>query len=112
MSATVAEGSRKLMLYDFRTQKWSDWVSDPNVNYPYWSKDSQYVYYDNFATDSPKCHRVKVGQHTAEDVFGLSGLRRYFGFWGSWGGQAPDDSRIFVRDVSTQDIYSLDVDLP
>jgi Tol biopolymer transport system component len=112
MSATVAEGSGKLMLYDFRTQKWSDWVSDPSVNYPYWSKDSQYVYYDNFATDNPKCHRVKVGQHTAEDICDLSGLRRYFGFWGSWGGQAPDDSRIFVRDVSTQDIYSLDVDLP
>jgi Tol biopolymer transport system component/predicted Ser/Thr protein kinase len=112
MSATVAEGSRKLMLYEFRTQKWSDWVSDPSVNYPYWSKDSQYVYYDNFATDNPKCHRVKVGQHTAEDVCDLSGLRRYFGFWGSWGGQAPDDSRIFVRDVSTQDIYSLDVDFP
>jgi Tol biopolymer transport system component len=112
MSATVAEGSGKLMLYDFRTQKWSDWVSDPSVNYPYWSKDGQYVYYDNFATNNPKCHRVKVGQHTAEDVCDLSGLRRYFGFWGSWGGQAPDDSRIFVRDVSTQDIYSLDVDFP
>ncbi len=112
MSATVAEGSRKLMLYDFHTQKWSDWLSDPSVNYPYWSKDSQYVYYDNFATDNPKCRRVKVGQHSAEDVFGLSGLRRYFGFWGSWGGQAPDDSRIFVRDVSTEDIYSLDVDFP
>ena len=79
---------------------------------PYWSKDSQYVYYDNFATNNPKCHRVKVGQHIAEDVFGLSDLRRYFGVWGSWGGQAPDDSRLFLRDVSTQDIYSLDIDFP
>jgi hypothetical protein len=42
----------------------------------------------------------------------LSGLRRYFGIWGSWGGQAPDDSRLFVRDASTQDIYAMDVDLP
>jgi hypothetical protein len=32
--------------------------------------------------------------------------------WGSWSGQAPDDSRLFVRDMSTQDIYALDVDFP
>jgi hypothetical protein len=42
----------------------------------------------------------------------LSGIRRYIGNWGSWSGQAPDDSRLFVRDVSTQEIYALDVDLP
>jgi hypothetical protein len=42
----------------------------------------------------------------------LNGIHRYFGTWGSWSGMAPDDSRLFVRDASTQDIYALDVDLP
>jgi hypothetical protein len=42
----------------------------------------------------------------------VNGLRRYFGIWGSWSGQAPDDSRLFIRDASTQDIYALDVDFP
>jgi hypothetical protein len=61
---------------------------------------------------SYKCHRVKVGGSHPEDLFGLSGLRRYFGVWGAWSGQAPDDSRLYARDVSTQDIHALDVELP
>jgi hypothetical protein len=101
------------MLYDFHTQKWSEWLAEAsNVGYPYWSADSRYVYYDNLATSDPKSRRVKVGDSRPEDLFSLNGLRRYAGVWGSWGGQAPDDSRLFVRDVSTQEIYALDVDLP
>jgi len=111
--ALSVEDSHKLMLYDFKTQKWSEWLTEANgVDYPQWSADSRYVYYDNFVTGNPKCHRIKVGDNHPEDLFSLSGLRRYFGVWGSWSGQAPDDSRLFVRDVSTQEIYALDVDFP
>ncbi len=111
-SATISQPSmsrvpKKLMLYDFRRQKWSDWLTETsNVDYPYWSADSRYVYFDNIITGDPKCRRVRVGDGRAEDLFSLKGLRRYFGIWGSWSGQAPDDSRLFVRDVSTQDIYA------
>jgi eukaryotic-like serine/threonine-protein kinase len=111
--AISVEGSKKLMLYDFRTQKWSDWLTEAsNINYPHWSPDSHYVYYENFATSNPKWRRVKVGDSRAEEIFGLSGLRRYFGNWGSWSGLAADNSALFVRDASTQEIYALDVDLP
>jgi Tol biopolymer transport system component/predicted Ser/Thr protein kinase len=112
LAATSVEGSHKVMIYDFRTRKWSEWFSDADVNYPYWSADSRYVYYDNFVVENPKCRRVKVGDNHPEDLFGLGSLRRYFGPWGSWSGQAPDDSRLFVRDASTMDIYALDIDLP
>jgi Tol biopolymer transport system component/predicted Ser/Thr protein kinase len=112
LAALNVEGSHKLMLYDFRTEKWSEWLTEANLNYPYWSSDSRYMYYDNFAIENPKCRRIKVGDNRPEDLFSLSGLRRYFGFWGSWSGQAPDDSRLYVRDMSTQDIYALDVDFP
>ena len=82
------------------------------MDYPYWSSDSRYIYYTQVAIDNPHCRRVKLGDHNPEDLFSLNGLRRYFGIWGSWNGQAPDDSRVFVRDLSTQDIYALDVDFP
>jgi len=29
-----------------------------------------------------------------------------------WFGLAPDDSPLFARDISTQEIYALEVDLP
>jgi len=113
LAASSVEGSKKLMLYDFRAQKWSEWLTEANnVSYPSWSADSRYIYYDNLATDNPKCHRVKLGESHPEELFSLNSLRRYLGPWGTWGGTGPDDSRLFVRDVSTQDIYALDVDFP
>jgi Tol biopolymer transport system component/predicted Ser/Thr protein kinase len=114
LAAISAERSKKLMLYDFHTQTWSEWVTEANdVGYPSWSSDSRYIYYDNFgATVNPQCRRVKIGDNRPEDLFSLSGLPRYAGIWGTWGGPAPDGSRLYVRDTSTQDIYALDVDLP
>ena len=113
LAALTVEGSKKLMLYDFRTQKWSEWLTEVgNVDYPAWSADSRYVYYDSIVVDNPKYRRVKLGEHYPEDISSLNGLRRFFGIWGAWSGQAPDDSRLFVRDVSTQEIYALDVDFP
>jgi hypothetical protein len=53
-----------------------------------------------------------LGEHRPEDLFSLSSLRRYHGILGLWGGLAPDNSRLFVRDTSTQEIFALDVDLP
>jgi eukaryotic-like serine/threonine-protein kinase len=113
MSAVVAEGSKKAMLYDFQTRKWSEWFTETgNINYSEWSADSRYLVWDNAANTDPKCRRIKVGETHIEDLFSLKELRRFFGPFGFWSGQAPDDSRIFIRDVSTQDIYALDVDLP
>jgi dipeptidyl aminopeptidase/acylaminoacyl peptidase len=111
--SAVAVDSKRLMLYDFETQKWSEWLTDAgNVSYGSWSSDSRYLYYDNVVADNPTCRRVKLGEHHPEDLFSLSSLRRYNGIWGWWGGITPDNSRLFVRDTSTQEIYALDVELP
>jgi len=42
----------------------------------------------------------------------IKDLHRYLGIFGSCRGEAPDGSRVFTRDLSTQDVYALDVDLP
>jgi hypothetical protein len=34
------------------------------------------------------------------------------GTHGQWFGLAPDDSPLFARDISTQEIYSLEMDWP
>ena len=110
----ITYGSKKLVLYDFSSQQWADWVTDPNnVDFPTWSADGQYVIYNNINVNDPKCRRVRLGSHQPEDWFDLGGLARYYGGnFGSWSGMAPDGSRLFVRDTSSQEIYALDVELP
>ncbi len=110
--AALTVDSKKVMVYDFNSQKWSQWITDPgNVGYPSWSSDSRYLYYDDFA-GNPRYRRVKVGEHDPEDVVSLSKLKSYSGLWGAWSGLSPDNSPLFVRDTSTQEIYALDLDLP
>jgi len=33
-------------------------------------------------------------------------------YWGDWGGLAPDDSPLLLRDAGTHDIYALDWQAP
>ena len=65
----------------------------------------------SITTASPKIRhiaRVKVGQTRSELFVDLKNLHRY----GPWCGLAPDGSALFVRDVSSDEIYSLEVELP
>ena len=112
--AAMTLDHEKLVLYDFRTQKWFDWVIEPyGLGYQNWSGDSRYVYYDRYDVhDNVSCRRVMVGVNHPEDVFSLQGLRHFGDSWGTWAGLAPDNSRLFTRDLSTQEIYALDVDFP
>ncbi len=49
-----------------------------------------------------------MGEAKSEAVVSLKNLRRYFGSVATWSGLAPDGAPIFIRDVSTQEIYTLD----
>jgi hypothetical protein len=99
------------MIFDFKTQQWRDWIGDSEgviVN-PTWSHDGNYVYFENCTTTTYR--RVKLGQNQSEFVADLKDLHRYVGF-GAWSGLAPDGSPLFVLDVSDNEIYRLDVELP
>jgi Tol biopolymer transport system component len=102
------------MLYDFHTQKWSKWLSEPgNIAYPVWSKNGDYIDFDNFLTDHPSARRVRLGATHSEELYSLSGLRQFYASWsGTWSGIAPDGSRLYVQDLSSQEIYALDVEFP
>ena len=111
--AALTQDSSTLKLYDFRAQKWTNWLTEPgNISYPTWSKDSHYLYFDNFLTDHPTARRVKLGEAHSEELFSLSGLHQFVvTYSGFWGGMAPDNSRLYVQDLSSQEIYSLQLQL-
>ncbi len=104
------ETSKTLYIFDFQTGKWSDWVTDPlAVEYPAWTSDSHYVEY---STDA-EIKRIKVGETHPETLFSTKGFHQYFTpDFGTWTDNATDNSRMFLRDVSIQNLYTLDVDFP
>ena len=111
--AALSADSKKLLLYDFKTLKWTDWITEPGaIGFPSWSRDGKYVHYDNTSTKEAAFIRVKVGQTRSEFLIDLKDMRRYGGYGWAWSGIAPDDSALLVRDVSSDEIYSLEVELP
>jgi len=112
--AALTADSAKLLLFSFKTRKWSDWINEPGaIGYLNWSRDGSYLYYDNTFTDRPTFRRVKVGQTHSELLADLKDLHRYnVTMAGAWSGVAPDGSGLFARDLGTSEIYALDLDLP
>jgi len=111
--AALTRDSAKLMRYDLETQKWTEWIHEPGaVGFPNWSKDGKYVYYHTSFSQQTTFRKVKVGETRSELVLDLQALRRYTGppAYG-WSGLTPDGSALFTRDLSTDEIYALDLDL-
>ena len=109
----ITESSKKLMLYDVNSRTWSEWMDDAGtIHFPAWSPDSRYVYYDRVSTNEPSFRRVRIGETHSEELIDLKDLQRYFSAIGPWSGITPDGSGLFVRNLSTDEIYALDLDLP
>jgi eukaryotic-like serine/threonine-protein kinase len=112
--AALTADSRKIMLYNFTSRQWSVWIDEPEaIGFPNWSADGKFLYYDTNFDRQSTFRRVRVGETRSELVADLQALRRYsvppvFG----WSGLAPDGSALFTRDLSTDEIYALDLDLP
>jgi serine/threonine protein kinase/Tol biopolymer transport system component len=102
--------SRELRLFDFKTQKWVE-LAKMTAAYPNWSRDGSYVYFHSFGSDTA-LYRVRITDHKLERIVGLKGVRLTIGIAGAWCGLAPDDSPTILRDVGSQEIYALDLQLP
>jgi Tol biopolymer transport system component len=112
--AALSANLTKLMLYDTRTQRWTQWqtLESGALNYPVWSPDSKAIYFDDLVSGEGAYCRAKVGESHYEHVFLQKGIERYLGPFGLWSGRAPDGSALFVQDASVREIYELQVDLP
>ena len=109
--AAIPLDSLKLMLFDFTTQKWSE-LARIFVAFPAWSPDGRYLYFDGILDNQEGYFRVRIADRKLERLFSLKGFQAAGGAFGNWSGLGPDETPLFVRDASIQEIYSLDWQTP
>ena len=110
----LTSDSKKLMLFDFPTRQWSEWLraDDGTIGYPVWTRDSKSIYVERFFGNEPSMHRVRLGEAQSERFLSWDDLHRFSGVWGSWSGVAPDGTVLAVRDASSHEIYAFELQLP
>jgi hypothetical protein len=103
------------MLFDSATQKWTE-AFGFEMGYPSWSRDGKYIYFfqDSYKQDVREhIVRFRLSDRKIEDIGDLKNVgRRTTGTITAWFGLAPDDSPLFARDISTQEVYALEMDWP
>ena len=109
--AAIPLDSLKLMLFDITTQKWSE-LASIFVAFPTWSPDGRYLYFDGILDNQEGYFRVRIADRKLERLFSLKGFQAAGGAFGNWSGLGPDETPLFVRDASIQEIYALDWQTP
>jgi eukaryotic-like serine/threonine-protein kinase len=109
--AAASVDGQKLWLLEVSTRKWLE-LLNMNVGFTNWSADGQYIYFDTGLSDKPAVYRVRVADGKLERQADLKGFRQvvFFGF--PWSGITPDGAPLLLRDISSQEVYALDLEAP
>ncbi len=106
----------QLMLYNVKAAAWRP-IDIPKHSFGYlsWSPDSSSIYFDTVSSDAA-FYRLRIRDSKVEKIADLSKIRKFpnqFGPGaGSWTGLAPGEIPLIPRDISTWEIYALDLEYP
>jgi serine/threonine protein kinase/Tol biopolymer transport system component len=104
--SAMALESDGLILFDLQTQKWSQLTRTPD-NYPNWSANGRYIYFLGRPSGTYEVFRVRISDHKVELVASPKGFTTT-GYAGVSMSLTPDDEPLLLRNLGTQDVYSLD----
>jgi Tol biopolymer transport system component len=111
ISATKADG-RELMLFDSTIKKWTT-MTELSGGCPAWSRGGTHLYFQSFDVKDPAVFRVRIADRKRERVASINLRRDVQGAeWEWWNGLTPDDAPLLMHDISTKEIYALDLHLP
>jgi len=103
--------SLSLLLFDVQRQTWHELARGESFGYANWSSDSRFVYVLKRGNE-PAIERIRVSDGMTEIAASLAGVRQT-GFRGAvWTGLTPDNDPLILRDVGTEELYSLDTVVP
>lgn len=111
----ISYDNTKLMLFDIEKQSWRQLATNLGlIGYITWAADSRFLYFDTLFSSQPAFYQLRISDGEMTKIVDLKSLRTFPGQFGpgSWTGLAPDKTPLFVRDISTQEIYALDWQLP
>jgi Tol biopolymer transport system component/DNA-binding winged helix-turn-helix (wHTH) protein len=116
IAAMTKETVFKLMLFDFSSRKWTE-VFGSQMSYPSWSHDGKYIYFQNWKDPvkhtGERIARLRLSDRKVQNIVDIKDVGRLTtGTIIDWFGLAPDDSPLFARDISTSEIFALDVEWP
>jgi dipeptidyl aminopeptidase/acylaminoacyl peptidase len=110
MAALTADRETALVLLDLETH--TRVKLHGRVAYPNWSRDGNYIYFDDPYSDEPALYRLRIGDGSVEKIATLDPSRLNWAIVGKWTGLTPDDSPMVLRDTSLEEIYALDWKAP
>jgi eukaryotic-like serine/threonine-protein kinase len=107
--SAFSSDSKTLLLFNIQTHKWSELASG-SLSWLNWSHDSRYVYVLDYRGKDAVV-RIRIADHKAEQVLDLRDFVTV-GRYGAWLALTPDDSPLLLHDTGSQDVYSLDWQMP
>jgi len=111
-SMVAIDDSGTLVLYDFAKQSWEK-LTTVKGGWPVWSPDSRCVYFSDGRDGKLLEYRVCLNDRKPQLIANMAeaGPIAMGNFW-QWTGVSNDGSILVTRDISVEEIFSVDLDLP
>ena len=108
--AALSVDLKRVLLFDFQTQKWAEMASGAALGFPAWSKDGQHLYLLDLS-EPLAVVRIHISDRKLQRLVELKNIT-LTGHFTIWMGLTPDDSLLLLRNAGTQDVYALDWEEP
>ena len=112
--AAIKTDTQTMVLFDFASQTWTE-AFGSEMGYETWSHDGKYIYFQGVTAPDTffRILRFRLRDRKIESIADIRRVGRMTaGGFDSWFGLAPDDSPLVTRDISTQEIYALEMEWP
>ena len=103
IAALTLQGSA-IKIFDLETRTWTE--LGKGSGFLVWSHDSKYLFCLRDGTD-PAVVKLRLRDRQVEEVASLSGIRESGQLAGLEFGLSPEEQPYILRDIGTQEIYSL-----
>jgi DNA-binding winged helix-turn-helix (wHTH) protein len=99
--------TRKPHIFDSVKGEWRT-LSEQPIGYPTWSRDGKYIYGEAGSISAPEAIRIEVATGRREEI--VRADFKLIGNSGPWLGWTEDWEPLVVRDLSSTQVYRIDLD--